>query len=104
MRLRPRTCRISCRNNEIPSKRNIGGNHIVYAVIIADGRGENAARHAVIPKRKLRRAVKDIADLPEMAQILARKNRHTREIGKGGIYNIIGVTDPADGRVRVKTG
>ena len=52
---------------------------------------------------KLRFPVQYISDLFPMDQIPAVKNRNSRKIGKCGIYQIIVLPHPADGRIGIKS-
>ena len=60
------------------------------------------ARHPLAHKIHLRRPVDHIADLLPVFQILAVHDRHTREIGKGRIDQIVIRPHLHDARIGIK--
>ena len=61
-------------------------NHIEGTIVIAERRSKDTFTDTGFAKRQLAFALKDVANLFPMDQILTMKDRNTGEIGKCGCY------------------
>ena len=95
---------VPCMHIEVAAARHIRCNHIEGAVMIADGRGEDAAEGPPVGERELTRPREDMPDLASVHEVAAVEERHAREILERAGHEEVVVPDAADARVRVEAG
>ena len=100
--LGPGALRILRRHHIISPMGHIGAYHIKPAPVITDGGGKQSRRMSRPLKRQLGLPMHGVPDLLPMGQIPAVHNGQPREIGKGGIDQIIIPAHRTYGGIRVK--
>ena len=100
----PRACRILGSHHEVAPVAHIGGNHIVRALMVADGGGVDAQPRRGTLKGQLTLAVQHVAYLLPVHQILGVKDGHAGEILERRVDQIEVVAHPTDRGVGVETG
>ena len=108
-RVTPGACRILRRQNIVvaiylASLRHKGVDQIEGALMIPDGRCPQTKTCLTVLIIQLLRAVNAMSDLLPVNQIFAVKNRNSRIIVERGGCHIVILPDPADGRIRIKSG
>ena len=91
------------RHHEIPSKIDIGGNHIERTIIVPYGRSIDASAGICTGEHQLRLPVKAIADLLPMNEVLTVKQRHTGKELKTAVNQIVIISAAANTRIRMET-
>ena len=81
---------------------HIGGNQVEGALMPPDGRGEDAGADVLIGHMELFLALQHMADAPPVGQIPAVVDGNPGKIAEGGGHQIVVLSHPADGGVRVK--
>ena len=102
IRVRPWSLRLFCCHQKIPTAPYIGGHQIISAIMIPNRRCIDSLSMRTFSQLQLRWTFQYISDLFPVLEICTAPYRYSRIKGKSGIHQVIPVSHPADGRVRIE--